>query len=120
MASAFAKKRSIDAEEAPPGTALTEVEAQLMVELDNYLDFFGLIWHLVDSKQLDETDAYWLFSWYLTTGLEGIGVIFDDVTGEYTEFQDMRRLYDRFHTMDAETGAVAQEEVTQGSAPPVS
>lgn len=109
MATAFAQKLSIERKEVPAGTALTEAEAQLIAELDSYLDYFGLIWHLVEDEQLDANEAYRLFAWYLTTGLEGITVIFDEVTAKSTEFQDMKLLYDRFREMDAVPGPVVKE-----------
>lgn len=49
---------------------LSDAERKLLVELDDYLDFFALIWNLIDNDQLHREDAYRLFSWYVLDALE--------------------------------------------------
>jgi hypothetical protein len=71
---------------------LTSDERQLLVDLDDFLDFFGLLEHLIEDGKLDADDAYALFSWYTLDGIE-----VDAVTQEITaNFPWVVKLRERF------------------------
>jgi hypothetical protein len=67
LVKALVHKHAWDKREAGP---LSREEQKLVVELDDYLDFFALLLHLVEEGHLDVDDAYNLFSWYALDALE--------------------------------------------------
>jgi hypothetical protein len=79
---------------------LSRAERELIVELDDYLDFFSLIWHLIDNNQLDSEDAYNLFSWYALDPFE-VAVIETEITRNYPY---VKKLGIKFERMNEERG----------------
>lgn len=79
---------------------LSEAERKLIVELDDYLDFFSLVWHLIDNNQLDSEDAFNLFSWYALDPFE-VPVIETEITRNYPY---VKKLGIKFEAMNAERG----------------
>src|SRR5688572_21917366 len=47
---------------------LTDQERKLLVALDDYLEFLGLLERLIEEGGVQERDAYTMFGWY---GLDG-------------------------------------------------
>lgn len=59
-------------EESSPGNHpedLTDAQRELLMRLDDYLDFLGMIQNLVDWGELSEETAYEVFGWYALTGI---------------------------------------------------
>jgi hypothetical protein len=54
----------------PFNSSISAEDARLLEKLDSYLDFMGLIERLIVNGELQEEDAYRLWSWY---ALESIG-----------------------------------------------
>ena len=79
---------------------LSEGERKLIVELDDYLDFFSLIWNLIDNNQLDSEDAFNLFSWYALDPFE-VPVIETEITRNYPYVE---KLGIKFEAMNEEKG----------------
>ena len=49
---------------------LSDREREMLVALDDYLEFFALIERLIREKELREDDAYTMFGWYVTDGVD--------------------------------------------------
>ena len=69
LVAALRKRQAVERRESEPG-ALSEDDAKLLVALDSYLDFLGLVFHMVDHDYLDEDAASDLFDWYVIDQLE--------------------------------------------------
>lgn len=83
---------------------LSEAERTLIVELDDYLDFFSLIWHLIDNNQLDRDDAYNLFSWYALDPFE-----VEEVKVEITRnYPSVKKLDEMFESMKQERSLLTE------------
>ncbi len=49
---------------------LTETETELLVALDDYLDFLSLVEYLVEHRQLEVDEAHQMFSWYVVNAMK--------------------------------------------------
>ncbi len=84
---ALAHKRKWENQESDQ--PLSSEEQRLVVEFDDYLDFFALIWHLIENGQLDAYDAYILFSWYVLDPFEAEEVM-SEITVSYPSVVKLR------------------------------
>jgi hypothetical protein len=92
---------------------LSQTEQELIVELDDYLDFFSLIWHLIDNNQLDSEDAYNLFSWYALDPFE-VAVIETEITRNYPY---VKKLGKKFESMKEERDLLTRSSPPQADEP---
>jgi hypothetical protein len=73
--------------------SLPDAELDLLVALDDYLDFFALIAHLIDRDELDVEDAAALFSWYVSQAL-AIPAVRSEVENHFEAVVDLARRFD--------------------------
>ena len=93
LAQALAHKDALEENEGLRASApLTEAERKLIVALDDYLDFLGLIEYLIVASELDEREAYALFSWYALDGLE-VPAILNEIEDSFQLVADLRRRF---------------------------
>jgi hypothetical protein len=65
---------------------------EMIVALDDYLDFFAFLKRLIDARQLDRDDAYMLFSWYAISGLQ-VPAVEVEIERSFHWVRDLRRLF---------------------------
>jgi hypothetical protein len=78
--------------------SLTEQERRLLVELDDYLDFFELIGHMIKGKRLKVGDAYSLFAWYVLQGIDQGGAELEgEINANFEGVVDLRKRFNEYH-----------------------
>jgi hypothetical protein len=78
--------------------ALTDTETDLLVALDDYLDFLSLVEYLIVHEQLAVVEAHQMFSWYVENALT-VAEVKEEVD-HY--FPSVQKLSDRFEAADAQ------------------
>jgi hypothetical protein len=81
---------------------LTPEDATLLVALDDYLDFLGLIHYLVDNDYLDEYAAWKLFDWYVIDQLD-IGPVHQEIDDSFPQVKALRELFERLREQERQT-----------------
>ena len=56
--------------DAPKVDVASGTHRELLVALDDYLEFFALIERLIQQRELREDDAHTMFGWYVTKGTD--------------------------------------------------
>jgi hypothetical protein len=87
---ALRRKRGLESGEETG--VLTAAETDLLVSLDDYLDFLSLVEYLIEHQQLKVEEASQMFSWYVADALKVPEV--DKEVEEY--FSHVRKLSERF------------------------
>ena len=93
-----ALRRRQQFEQGSSANGVSPADAKLLVALDDYLDFLGLIEYLVAHKYLDPDAAWNLFDWYVINQLD-IGPINEEITESFHLVQSLR---ERFQELRAQ------------------
>jgi hypothetical protein len=97
LAKTLGRKRALrDDHIAVALNPLTDQERHLLVALDDYLDFFGLLERLIREKELGERDAYVLFSWYVLSGVE-IEAVTKEISANFEWVVALRERFKRIY-----------------------
>lgn len=75
---------------------LTPEDARLLVAFDDYLDFLGLIYYLVNNDYLDEYAAWRLFDWYVRDQLD-IGAVTQEIREGFPQVEALRKLFEKLY-----------------------
>lgn len=81
-------------------TALSAKQTKLLVALDDYLDFFDLIEHLIANGELGLKEADDMFSWYVSEPLR-VPLIASEVDEAFTAVRELNNAFDRIHELEA-------------------
>ena len=88
LVAALVRRQAADESKSP----LSLEDAKLLVPLDDYLDFLGLIHYLVANDYLDEYAAWSLFDWYVIDQLD-IPAVNTEIDDSFHQVADLRELF---------------------------
>ncbi|MFL5913419.1 MAG: hypothetical protein ACJ768_22980 [Gaiellaceae bacterium] len=95
LVAALERRQAADASKTP----LSLEDAKLLVPLDDYLDFLGLIQYLVQNDYLDEYAAWSLFDWYVIDQLD-IPAVNREIDDSFHQVAELRKLFQKLRAQN--------------------